>query len=241
MNSRTAFPVVLFDLDGTLSDFFAAARDGLEAAFGLLAGTHIRRDRFYDAYQRQFTRDRDNNDPATRLQRFASVLKALDLDRPELAFALDAEYRRGRLRRPQPVPGAPAVLALLSRRRRLGVVTDGPGDYQREHLRKLGVEHFFEMVLASGDIGYSKPRVELFAAALETMHATAENTVMIGDNPYADLETPHSMGMKTILFTGATTWYWERTAISPFVDRIATSFDIIPALVAQLVEKRLSR
>ncbi|MGI6005778.1 MAG: HAD family hydrolase [Christensenellales bacterium] len=62
----------------------------------------------------------------------------------------------------------------------------------------MGIGHFFEKVIASAQVGYEKPRPELFAYALGAAN-DPEIRYMIGDNPVADMKGGKAAGMTTIL------------------------------------------
>lgn len=229
-------PVVFFDLDGTLSDYYAAASAGLDAAYSQLqaAGLAIRKDRFIARYWERFSHRRDDPDPNSRLQRFVLLVADLAIPHPELALVLDRNYQQGRVARPYPIQGLHAVLRQLHRRCRLAVITDGPALDQRKQLELLEIGNYFEDVIISGEWGWRKPALELFALALQRLQVQPQAAVMIGDSPYLDLKTPHELGMKTIFFSGCTTWRWSRQELSGFVDKIAPSLEIIPELLVQL-------
>lgn len=63
---------------------------------------------------------------------------------------------------------------------------------------KLGLSKYFEGYTVSGEIGYNKPRQEIFTYVLEKA-GYPDISYMIGDNPKADIEGGQKAGMKTIL------------------------------------------
>jgi HAD superfamily hydrolase (TIGR01662 family) len=65
-------------------------------------------------------------------------------------------------------------------------------------LRKLDINHFFNVVLVSEDVGWRKPHKQIFETALRRLRVDAEETVYIGDSPQEDIKGAKTVGMKTI-------------------------------------------
>lgn len=65
-------------------------------------------------------------------------------------------------------------------------------------IKQLGLEEYFMNYVVSANIGYEKPRLEIFQYALNIADFP-EECYMIGDNPIADIQGGKSAGMKTIL------------------------------------------
>ena len=63
---------------------------------------------------------------------------------------------------------------------------------------KLGLAEFFSGYMISADIGFEKPRPEIFRQAI-AMAGNPEVCYMVGDNPVADIRGAKENGMKTIL------------------------------------------
>lgn len=61
----------------------------------------------------------------------------------------------------------------------------------------LGITKYFDRLVISGQVGYDKPRKEIFDIAKSFY--SDENFVMIGDNPVADILGGKNAGMTTVL------------------------------------------
>ena len=61
----------------------------------------------------------------------------------------------------------------------------------------MGFAKYFDGVLTSGLVGYEKPRMEIFEYAKKKA-GNPELSVMVGDNPVADIEGGKAAGMVTI-------------------------------------------
>lgn len=62
------------------------------------------------------------------------------------------------------------------------------------HFKNKGYENY----ILSADVGYEKPRKEIFGYAMEKA-GNPEIKYMIGDNPVADYEGGPAVGMKPVL------------------------------------------
>lgn len=65
-------------------------------------------------------------------------------------------------------------------------------------IKGLGLSEYFTDYIVSANIGYEKPRAEIFRHALSAAHFP-DVCYMIGDNPIADIQGGKSVGMKTVL------------------------------------------
>jgi putative hydrolase of the HAD superfamily len=65
-------------------------------------------------------------------------------------------------------------------------------------IKGLGLSEFFTDYVVSANIGYEKPREEIFRYALGIANYP-DVSYMIGDNPVADIQGGKNVGMKTVL------------------------------------------
>jgi putative hydrolase of the HAD superfamily len=91
----------------------------------------------------------------------------------------------------------PVVKAVSARGVVAGVISNVGFDL-RPVLRGYGLSGLSERLAMSYEIGATKPSPEIFAAALEMLGTTAEQTLMVGDNPDAD-QGGLALGMPTLL------------------------------------------
>lgn len=94
----------------------------------------------------------------------------------------------------------PWVKVLLERLRgkySLGVIANqAPG--VEERLRYFGISEYFELILASAEVGLSKPDPRIFLLALDRAGCRAEQAVMVGDRLDNDIIPARALGMKTV-------------------------------------------
>ena len=67
-----------------------------------------------------------------------------------------------------------------------------------ERLKTWGLHQYFDVIVASAEIGYSKPDKEIFEKAFEFAGCTAEESVMVGDRLDNDIIPAKAIGMKTV-------------------------------------------
>lgn len=97
-----------------------------------------------------------------------------------------------------PVEGARDLLADLSRRHLIGVLTNGFKEAQYRKLRSCGLDRYIQRMVISEEIGIQKPDPRLFRYAEQATGATPDTTVMIGDNPDNDIAGALTAGWRAI-------------------------------------------
>lgn len=83
----------------------------------------------------------------------------------------------------------------------LGLVTNDIGSLN-EKLSYLGLTGIFDKIINSSQVGYCKPQVEIYQAALEEFKVPGEKVIYIDNDPVC-LENASSLGIKTIKFVSA--------------------------------------
>jgi HAD superfamily hydrolase (TIGR01662 family) len=96
-------------------------------------------------------------------------------------------------------PCAKKLLNKVSTEYKLGLISNftyAPVIYAG--LKKLGINHFFNAVLVSEDVGWRKPHIKIFEEALRRLGTAAEETVYVGDSPLEDIKGAKALGMRTV-------------------------------------------
>ena len=76
-----------------------------------------------------------------------------------------------------------------------GLITDGRSITQRNKIKALGLEDYFDKILISEEMGYSKPDFRLF----QQFHEYNANTYFyIANDTSKDFLAPNQLGWKTI-------------------------------------------
>ncbi|MEB2299001.1 HAD family hydrolase [Lysinibacillus xylanilyticus] len=67
---------------------------------------------------------------------------------------------------------------------KLGMITNGYGQFQLDNIRALGIENNFDVILISEWEGIKKPNAEIFDRALSKLKVSANDSLYIGDHPF---------------------------------------------------------
>lgn len=81
---------------------------------------------------------------------------------------------------------------------RLGMITNGKGQFQMDNIRALGIESYFDTILVSEWEGVKKPQPEIFHRALQQLNVSAHESVYVGDHPENDVKGAMNIGMRGI-------------------------------------------
>jgi HAD superfamily hydrolase (TIGR01509 family) len=96
-------------------------------------------------------------------------------------------------------PEANDVLSELNRRSiRMGVVSNWT-ERLGVTLERAGLQKYFEVVVASGVVGYAKPHPEIYRFALKKLAVDPTETLFVGDSPELDIEGPAAVGIPSVL------------------------------------------
>ncbi|MCV9885523.1 HAD family hydrolase [Metabacillus halosaccharovorans] len=87
---------------------------------------------------------------------------------------------------------------LKSSNLKLGIITNGYGQFQMDNIKALGIENYFEVILVSELEGLKKPDPKIFIRALEQLNVSPEQSVFLGDHPQHDVKAAQNIGMKGI-------------------------------------------
>lgn len=190
---------VLFDLDGTLYDRDEHILRMTHRQYDLFRSElpGIDRDRFVER-----TLDLDCHGHGRPRDIFTVLMQDFGLS-PDLGRRLEADFRstfHAQLRVPEDT--LITLRTLKDRSKRLGIITNGPSQWQSRKLDVLGIRSFFDTIVISGEEGVEKPHPEIFARALERCRATASQAAFVGDHPEADIQGALKAGLTPI---------WKRT------------------------------
>jgi HAD superfamily hydrolase (TIGR01662 family) len=93
------------------------------------------------------------------------------------------------------------VLQNLRRRYKLAVIcdTEASGEKIREIMEKAKILEYFDVVVASSDVGITKPNEKIFRIALDKLNLQPSEVVMVGNRISRDILGGNQLGMRTIL------------------------------------------
>jgi putative hydrolase of the HAD superfamily len=99
----------------------------------------------------------------------------------------------------QILPGTRAALDRIRKEFRIAVISNADGKIENV-LSRCGIADCFESITDSGIVGFEKPCAEIFAAALKTMDARADQSLYVGDVYSVDYIGATNAGMRAVLF-----------------------------------------
>lgn len=219
MNHRNGNPIkaILFDLDNTLRHHFPT---GVQVFMDYLAsrGLHFsdeektraeRWEHFYFANSLEIQQDKKlyKDEGEFWVNYSKRRLVALGMHHPQAAeIAPDVSAHMGEHYKPEVyVPEeVPFVLATLKDAGYiLGVVSNRDEPYHEE-LKSLSLDPYFGFSLAAGEINAFKPDPRIFERGLELAGTSAQETMYIGDNYYADIVGSQRAGLTPVLYDPGT-------------------------------------
>lgn len=196
---------IYFDLDDTLMDFSNAS---MQAFIRLMEHYDLPNDQHcFEIYQSgnhqtwlEFEQNLISSHElrSLRFERFLASMKWID--RAD-AFEMNARYISFLINESSLLTGALSLLNFFKDKIPMGILTNGLKEAQRPRLLKTGISHYFEHIIVSDEIGISKPNQEIFELAKQTLgNVPSENILLVGDNPFSDIEGAQKFGFKTIWF-----------------------------------------
>ena len=208
-HSALKYKHVFFDLDRTLWDFDAAAEVaferiyekynlkslGIPSAHEFHEVYHPLNERLWELYREDKITKADLN-----RTRFLKPLEHYGIHDIELADHLSEDYVYWSPRIVRLVPGTMELLDYLKPKYHLHLITNGFQEVQHTKLSGSGLEPYFETLTVSEEVGVKKPNPEIFNYALRKAHATAEESIVIGDEMAVDIDGAKVAGIDQIFF-----------------------------------------
>ncbi len=201
---------VFFDFDGTL---VFHEPDSFDLVGGFCAdigqplgdaayrqGRRTRYEYFVDPLLREQLRDLSPEEFWHRFNRHLLGAMGVEGDLDRLAVEVAARFADVELAYHCPESGRQTLGELRARGYRVGLITNRENVERFHHLMDLmDLWPYFHLVLASGEVGISKPAPGIFLSALERVEATAERSAYVGDNYWADVVGAQNAGLTPIL------------------------------------------
>lgn len=199
---------VIFDFGNTLIEFgstqtekeYISLEQVLTDLFGACDGEKLRVLREKHKLLPYHNGYRENNQKSNYLELVKSMYNVIPTD-GEIKALIEAQCEAFL----EAIALSSDVVPIMERLRshyRLGLLSNYPsGGTIRDSLRKLGIAHFLEAVVVSGDVGYIKPHPKPFETMLERLALSPHQVVIVGDSWLADIEGAKRIGMQAILLT----------------------------------------
>lgn len=185
-------PLVLF-FDCWYTLFTADLADDLERIADLLGRPYNRA--FVKHFEATFmlSPGLDLRTPATRLQEAVGAP-----DDPAVAATI-ADILEIGFDRQRPYDDTLEELARLRQHYRLGLVTNSSEAGLTALRHRFELDERFDYITASYEVGAIKPDPAIFRIALDAAGVSADQAVMIGDNPADDIDGAAAVGLAAIL------------------------------------------
>jgi len=198
----SAIKTVVFDFDGTLTDFLAADRQALRALHQH-AQIQVSLEQFIEISVEEIMAFHERvgqgleNPLEMHLQRLERTFERLDAKwQPEHL----ERYRTRMIAACTALEGAHELLSALRPHYKLGLLTNAyDAPEQRERIHQSGLEHYFDEIVVAAEIGIYKPEPGIFTHLLERLGAQPSEAVYIGDSPGHDVLGAIGAGMQAIL------------------------------------------
>ncbi|MGD0496376.1 MAG: HAD hydrolase-like protein [Candidatus Bathyarchaeia archaeon] len=193
---------ILFDLDNTLSDFMLMKEEACRAAVRAMiaAGLKMTEMEAYSQLMKTYFSIGLESDQA-----FTEFLKCTgQFDHKILAAAIN-NYLKAKNNFVKPYPNVKFVLQKLRKKGViLNIVTDAPKTKAFQRLLIMGIEPYFQTVIAFEDTGSKKQTGLPLKLALETLMSRVpgimkSEILMVGDSIERDLIPAKKLGLRTAL------------------------------------------
>lgn len=208
-HSASKYKHIFFDLDRTLWDFDAAAEVAFERVYEKhhlkslgIPSAHEFHEVYHPLNERLWELYREDKITKEHLNRtrFVLPLEHYGIHDNELADRLSEDYVYWSPRIVRLVPGTMDLLDYLKPKYHLHLITNGFQEVQHIKLIGSGLEPYFETLTVSEEVGVKKPNPEFFRYALRKAQATAEESLMIGDEMAVDIDGARAVGMDTVFY-----------------------------------------
>ncbi|MEI5963946.1 HAD-IA family hydrolase [Bacillus albus] len=83
---------------------------------------------------------------------------------------------------------------------KVGVITNGSTQRQKAKIFNTNLNKYFETIIISEEVGFSKPDKRIFELALNKLNVQPENTLFIGDDLEKDIAGPQNVNIKGVWF-----------------------------------------
>lgn len=183
---------VIFDLDGTLLNRDASVLKFVENQYDRLNKmlSHISK----EIYISRFI-ELDRRGYVWKDKVYQQLVKELNITTISWEMLLEdyiTEFHHSCV----PFPNLIATLEDLKKKSiRLGLITNGNGQFQMDNIRALGIGSFFDTILISEYERMKKPNPEIFLKALHQLNVLANESAYVGDHPENDVTGAENVGM----------------------------------------------
>ena len=200
---------IFFDLDRTLYDFdestqrtfrelfekFSLDKNGVSDFDAFMELYHSNNLELWAQY-----RDGKIKKKFLNVERFHVTLLHFGIDDRAFAGRFASEYILESPKKKTLFPGAIEALEYLHKKYKLHIITNGFDEVQHVKMKTSGLNTYFTTMTTSEEAGAKKPGEKIFIHALVKAGASAEESLMIGDDYLVDIQGARNVGMDQMLF-----------------------------------------
>ncbi|RXK17515.1 HAD family hydrolase [Macrococcus sp. DPC7161] len=188
---------ILFDLDETLLNRRKSLESFIESQYKILIEPKFNID--FQKYKNRFI-ELDDNGYTWKDEVYESLIKEFRLINLSKMLLLE-DYILNFHKSVVPMDHLIETLDEISSKGiKLGIITNGRTDFQKNNIKALGIEKYFRSILVSEEIGIKKPDANIFYTALNQLNVSPSNSLFVGDHLHNDVIGSMKVGMKGILF-----------------------------------------
>lgn len=214
---------VIFDLDGTLLNRDSSVRSFIDQQYERLKPhlSHILK----ETYVRRFI-ELDNHGYVWKDKVYQQLIEefSIRLFSEEMLEDYLQEFKNHCV----PFEHLYSLLHNLKKQGlKLGMITNGYGQFQLDNIRALGIENDFDVILISEWEGIKKPNAEIFNRAFSKLGISANESLYVGDHPINDVEAAKKVGMRAIWKRNDA---WQNVEADYIIDHLIEIQDIVKAL-----------
>lgn len=203
-----AYKHLFFDLDHTLWDFEANAKETFAELYALFALKEkgvddfdlffsrysFHNEKLWERYTKGFIKQEE-----LRWKRVWLTLLDFKIADETLAKEMAVEFLNSLPNRKNLFPYTIEILDYLTQKSyALHLITNGFESIQHNKLKHSNLTNYFKEIVTSEKANSLKPNKEIFEFALQIAKANVEESIMIGDNIEADIKGAMSAGLDTI-------------------------------------------
>ena len=199
---------IFFDLDRTLWHFDENSKKVLNDIYinfklnKTISSLNHFIEKYYEINENLWSLYRDDKvtKEELRWKRFNDTLAHFKIDDKLKSIEIGDYYIVHSPRQTLLFPHTIEVLNYLSEKYQMHIITNGFEEVQHIKLTESGLLAYFDVIILSEKVGVKKPHPYIFKKAFSETGATASNSIMIGDDLYADIYGAQRVNMDNIYF-----------------------------------------
>ncbi|WP_146550117.1 HAD family hydrolase [Rummeliibacillus suwonensis] len=183
---------VLFDLDGTLLDRDASVLKFIDKQYEKLIRYvgHISKEKYISSFIELDCHGYVWKDKV--YQRMVEEFRIIDITWKGLLEDYLEHFKNNCVSFPNLIK----TLEMLKKKSiKLGIITNGRGQFQLDNIMALSIEKYFDTIVVSEWEGLKKPDARIFERAAVKLNIKTNECAFVGDHPANDVKAAQNVGM----------------------------------------------